>query len=84
MNRVPTKNLRLKLVFWRVYKGTISISIDLEQEIVAGRNNPDEAFKLAAKAMRPMDAVCVGIFSKDDPHMLEKDIALFEKYTVNA
>lgn len=49
--------------------------------LAAGRNDPEKAFQLAAKTMRPQDAVCVGIFSKDDPHMLEKDIKLFEKYT---
>jgi hypothetical protein len=52
--------------------------------LAAGRNDPEEAFKLAAKAMRPQDAVCVGIFSKDDPLMLQKDVKLFEKYVINA
>ncbi len=30
--------------------------------------------------MRPSDVACVGLFLKDDPRMITKDIALFEKY----
>ena len=45
--------------------------------LAAGRNDPAEAFAYTAGKMRPMDAVCVGIFTKDDPHMLEKDVGLF-------
>jgi hypothetical protein len=49
--------------------------------LAAGRIDPVMGFQRAAKAMRSNDAVCVGIFSKDDPQMLEKDIKLIEKYT---
>lgn len=45
--------------------------------LAAGRNDPREAFEIVAKAMRPIDAVCVGIYSGDDPDMLEKDVRLF-------
>ena len=30
--------------------------------------------------MRDTDVACVGIFTKDDPDMIHKDIALFEAY----
>jgi ethanolamine utilization microcompartment shell protein EutS len=48
--------------------------------LAAGRIDPDTGFQRAAKAMRSNDMVCVGIFSKDDPQMLEKDVKLLEKY----
>jgi len=44
----------------------------------AGRNDPVEAFKFVAKHLRPTDAVCVGVFLKHKPDMLEEDIRLFE------
>jgi len=47
--------------------------------MAAGRNNPKEAFERAARAMRPGDAVCVGIFSGDDPDMIEKDVTLLDE-----
>ncbi len=51
--------------------------------LAAGRNDPEEAFKTTCSAMRPNDAVCVGIFGKDDPGMLAKDVRLLEKYIKN-
>ena len=45
--------------------------------LAAGRNDPAKAFAYTASKMRPMDAVCVGVFTKDDPQMLEEDIGLF-------
>ena len=47
--------------------------------LAAGRNGPKEAFEYAAKAMRPTDAVCVGICQKDKPGMFKEDVALFEE-----
>jgi len=47
--------------------------------LAAGRNDPAAAFEVAARAMRPTDAVCVGVFPKDDPDMLAVDVALFEE-----
>jgi hypothetical protein len=44
--------------------------------LAAGRTDPVEAFGYAAAHMRPSDAVCVGIYTKDDPNMLETDIRL--------
>jgi hypothetical protein len=34
--------------------------------------------------MRPQDLACVGVFSGDDPRMLETDVRLFEKNLVAA
>lgn len=45
--------------------------------LAAGRNDPKEAFERVARAMRPSDAVCVGIYAGDDIAMLEKDVRLF-------
>ncbi len=46
--------------------------------LAAGRNDPKSAFEFAAKNMRNSDAVCVGIFAKDNINMLRDDITLFE------
>jgi len=46
--------------------------------MAAGRNKPEEAFAVAAKAMRPGDAVCVGIFPKEDASILRTDVKLLE------
>jgi hypothetical protein len=45
--------------------------------LAAGRNNPDDAFRVVAGAMRPSDMVCVGVSLGDDPAQLEKDVSLF-------
>jgi hypothetical protein len=44
----------------------------------AGRNDPKEAITTAVGAMRPTDAMCVGVFTGDNPRMLEEDVKLFE------
>ena len=50
-------------------------------KVFAGGNKPIlEAFEIMGKHMRDMDVACVGMFLKDDPDMMSKDIALFEKY----
>lgn len=46
--------------------------------LAAGRNNPREAFEYVADAYRPGDAVCVGIFTKDNPDMVQVDVDLLE------
>ena len=46
--------------------------------LAAGRNDPAEAFEYVADAYRPGDAVCLGIFTKDDPGMIQKDVDLLE------
>lgn len=45
----------------------------------AGRNDPREALHFVAEHLRPEDAVCLGIFSKDHPDMLAEDIAVLRE-----
>ncbi len=47
--------------------------------LAAGRNDPQEAFEYVARHLRPQDAVCVGVFSKDKPGMLEENVRLLER-----
>ncbi|MDI6828150.1 MAG: hypothetical protein QME62_06685 [Armatimonadota bacterium] len=47
--------------------------------LAAGRNDPREAFNFAARAMRPQDMVCVGIYNENKPNMLKEDVDLFEE-----
>jgi hypothetical protein len=50
-------------------------------KVFAGGNRPiDEAFETLGRCVRENDVVCIGVFCKDDPDMLAKDIALFEKH----
>jgi len=44
--------------------------------LAAGRNDPAAAFRFVAGAMRPSDAVCVGVCQEDRPGMLEEDVRL--------
>jgi len=46
--------------------------------MAGGRNDPRDAFERAVRAMRPGDAVCVGVFTKDKPEMLKEDVELLE------
>lgn len=46
--------------------------------LAAGRHNPADGFAYVADVYRPGDAVCVGIFTKDDPDMVQKDVDLLE------
>jgi hypothetical protein len=47
--------------------------------LAAGRNDPAQAFAFAASKMRPNDAVCVGVYPKDHPQMLQEDARLLEE-----
>lgn len=47
--------------------------------LAAGRTPVREAFEYVAAGIRPQDIVLVGIYLGDDPHMIEKDVALFEE-----
>ncbi len=47
--------------------------------MAAGRNDPRAAFAFAASKMRANDAVCVGIYPKEDPGILRQDITLLEE-----
>lgn len=51
--------------------------------MACGRNEPAEAFAFAAEHMRPNDAVCVGVYPKDKPDMLEQNVRLLEKNPAN-
>ncbi len=46
--------------------------------LAAGRHNPREAFEYVAQAYRPGDAVCVGVFTKENPDMVQQDVDLLE------
>ncbi len=46
--------------------------------LAAGRHDPAAAFEYVAEAYRPGDAVCVGIFTKDNPNMIQEDVNLLE------
>jgi hypothetical protein len=53
----------------------------IHYKVFAGGNKPViPAFELLGKVMRPNDAVCLGVFLKDDPDMIAKDVQLFEKH----
>ena len=50
-------------------------------KVFAGGNKPIiESFERLGKTVRPSDIVCVGMFLKDDPDMITKNVALFEKH----
>jgi hypothetical protein len=46
--------------------------------LAAARNDPKKAFEYVAEMYRPGDAVCVGVFTKDNPAMIQEDIDLLE------
>jgi len=46
--------------------------------MAGGRNDPKEAFAFVANHLRAEDAVCVGIYTRDHPRMLEEDLELLE------
>jgi hypothetical protein len=49
--------------------------------LAAGRNDPEEAFAYCGGRMRPEDLACIGVFTGDDPRMLEADVRHFEKHS---
>jgi hypothetical protein len=46
--------------------------------LAAGRNEPKEAFDFVAQHLRPQDAVCVGIYTKEHPNGMEENLRLLE------
>jgi hypothetical protein len=46
--------------------------------LAAGRDEPRQAFAFVAQHLRPQDGVCVGVYTKDRPDMLEEDLRLLE------
>jgi hypothetical protein len=50
-------------------------------KVFAGGNRPVlDAFRTLGRAMRKNDVALIGVFPKDDPQMIRKDIALFEEH----
>jgi hypothetical protein len=47
--------------------------------LAAGRHDPRQAFEYVAQAYRPGDAVCVGVFTRDNPDMVQQDVDLLEE-----
>lgn len=58
---------------------TLSRPVIHYKVMAAGRNDPAEALTYVARSMRTGDAVCVGVFTQDAPHMLSQDVQLLEK-----
>jgi len=48
--------------------------------LAAGRHNPAEALAYAAQHMRPFDAVCIGIYTRDNPNMLAEDLEILLRW----
>ncbi len=47
--------------------------------MAAGRNDPRQALRVVAENLRTGDAVCVGVFPKDNPGMLREDVELLKR-----
>ena len=47
--------------------------------LAAGRKKPADAFAYVARHLRPQDAVCVGVFTRDNPDALAEDLRLLEQ-----
>lgn len=47
--------------------------------LAAGRTPPEQAFEYVAKVIRPQDVVLVGFHLGDDPDLIAKTVALFER-----
>jgi hypothetical protein len=52
--------------------------------MAAGRNAPAEALARVAEALRPGDAVCVGVYPAARPGMLKEDADLFQRSLARA
>ena len=48
--------------------------------MAAGRNDPEEAFRVAFEQIKPSDAVVVGVFPKNHPKEIEQDAGLTERF----
>jgi len=47
--------------------------------MAAGRNDPQEALDFVAEHLRPQDAICIGVFTRDHPDMLAEDARILEE-----
>ena len=59
--------------------GRLSKPVIHYKVMAGGRTDPKDTFAFIAKHLRPQDAVCVGIYPKDHPGMLEEDLRLLEE-----
>jgi len=59
---------------------TLSRPVIHYKVLAAGRNDPEQAFAYCGARMRPQDLACIGVFTGDDPRMLETDVRLFETH----
>lgn len=49
-------------------------------KVFGGGNRPvDEAFEVMSRSVRPQDIVCIGVFIRDMPDMIARDVELFER-----
>ncbi|MBN1916311.1 MAG: hypothetical protein JW889_00260 [Verrucomicrobia bacterium] len=51
--------------------------------MAAGRNDPAAALRHVAATMRPNDAVCIGVFTRDHPDMLKQNAELLQDALVS-
>ena len=58
---------------------TLSRPVIHYKVMAAGRNDPREALGYVADRLRPQDAVCIGVYTKDDPDMLAEDARILEE-----
>ncbi len=49
--------------------------------MAAGRNDPEEAFEYAYRHIKPIDTVCVGVFTKDHPTQVADNAALCRRFS---
>lgn len=59
--------------------GTLSRPVIHYKVLAAGRTDPREGIAFAARQMRPGDAMCVGVYTRDSPGMIAEDIGYFEE-----
>ncbi len=52
--------------------------------LAAGRNEPEAAFKFAFEHIKPNDAVCVGVYTKEHPDQVAEDVALTIRHACTA
>jgi len=67
-------------------RAMLEVAATIEKPVVhykvfAGGNRPVvPAFELLGKVMSSNDVACVGMFTKDDPDIITKDVSLFERH----
>lgn len=64
--------------------GTLSRPAIHYKVLAAGRIPAEEGIAYAARHMRPGDAVCIGVYTAQDPKMIRRDIRLLEAYLQRA